>query len=319
MNYFTTPLLCQNTIDLYNTRINKWRDIVPHKSLDYIIMFPDHSLKLLIQHLKRREKIESKTNICTRTNLHAYIIAITAILKYSAQLLSLVSNIPTYHEIWSNLININIKPVQDRRNKQMPTMRQENKGALKVTYNDIITKRDCGELSHYEHLLLSMYTYIYPVRADYFATHIVNDDNVPETPNYIRLKDGSAELVITDFKTSKRYKQIHYPKLPSELYKIIIKSLEEHPRKYLFEFKGQFYSRNRFSNWAAAKLKKLFGEEINLTIIRHLFISTLSMELSADELEKIGNLMGHSIAIQRLYKWHQTEDDESDIDEDDDE
>lgn len=314
MNYFNTPLLSPSTISLYNTRVNKWCQIVPHKSLDYIIMFPDHSLKLLIQHLKHREKIESKTNICTRTNLHAYIIAVTAILKYSPHLLTLVTNIPTYHEIWTNLININIKPVQDRRNKQMPTMRQENKGALKVTYNDIIAKRDSDEISHYEHLLLSMYTYIYPVRADYFATEIVKNDEIPKMPNYIRLKNDCAELILTDFKTAKRFKNIHYPKLPDELYKIIIKSIHEYPRKYLFEFKGQPYSRNRFSNWAAEKLKKLFGEEINLTIIRHLFISTLSMEMSADELQKIGNLMGHSIAIQRLYKWHNA--DESDLSDD---
>lgn len=314
MNYFNTPLLSPSTVTLYNTRVNKWCQIVPHKSLDYIIMFPDHSLKLLIQHLKHREKIESKTNICTRTNLHAYIIAVTAILKYSPHLLTLVTNIPTYHEIWTNLIHTNIKPIQDRRNKQMPTMRQESKGALKVTYNDLIAKRDSGEISHYEHLLLSMYTYIYPVRADYFATEIVKDDEVPEMPNYIRLKDGYAELMLTDFKTAKRFKHIHYPKLPNELYEIIIKSLTEHPRKHLFEFKGQYYSRNRFSNWAAEKLKKLFGEEINLTIIRHLFISTLSMEMSADELQKIGNLMGHSIAIQRLYKWHNA--DESDLSDD---
>jgi hypothetical protein len=38
------------------------------------------------------------------------------------------------------------------------------------------------------------------------------------------------------------------------------------------------------------------------------------MEMSADELQKIGNLMGHSIAIQRLYKWHNA--DESDLSDD---
>ena len=48
------------------------------------------------------------------------------------------------------------------------------------------------------------------------------------------------------------------------------------------------------------------GVELNLTIVRHLFISTISMELPAHELKRIGDLMGHSFAQQKLYKWHPT-------------
>jgi hypothetical protein len=46
---------------------------------------------------------------------------------------------------------------------------------------------------------------------------------------------------------------------------------------------------------------------MTLTLIRHQFISTLSMELPANELEAIGRLMGHSLSVQKLYKWHSTQ------------
>jgi len=42
---------------------------------------------------------------------------------------------------------------------------------------------------------------------------------------------------------------------------------------------------------------------MTLTLIRHQFISTLSLDTPATELEKIGRLMGHSLTTQQLYKW----------------
>jgi hypothetical protein len=157
----------------------------------------------------------------------------------------------------------------------------------------------------YPHLLLSMYTYLYPVRADYFATEIVQQGADPSVPNYLRIHSDHSELVLRDFKTAKAYPPIHYERLPDPLHQLLLASLQSHPRKYLFEKpNGKPYTRNTFSQWASGILRELFGVELTLTIIRHLFLSTLSMDLPVTELERIGKLMGHSLTLQRLYKWH---------------
>jgi len=315
MNFFQTIHLSQTSIDTYNIRINKWINLVPTKNIQFIIFFPDVSIKLLLRYLKNGEKIESKNNICTPTNIHLYLSAIIAFLKYSENICIYIPDRVDYFNLWTNICEQNSKPIRERRFKQMPTVNQELRGGSKLTFQHLIEKRDSPELSHFQHLLLSMYTYIYPVRADYFSTELIKNDEIPNMPNYIRFKDGYAELMLTDFKTVKRFKHIHYPKLPDKLYAVILKSITEHPRKYLFECEGCPYSRNRFSNWASEQLRIIFKVDLNLTMIRHLFISTISMELPAEELQKIGNLMGHSLSIQKLYKWHNKPDsDNSDND-----
>jgi hypothetical protein len=200
--------------------------------------------------------------------------------------------------------------MKDRFKQQMPTEIQSKKGGSCLTFDKLIQKRDCGELDMYSHLLLSMYTYIYPVRADYYATEIVYDDAEPNVPNYIRIRGDQSELMIRDFKTSKLYTSIHYPRLPDTLHQIILQSLQKEPRTYLFQKpNGKPYTRNTFSQWASRTLHALFGVEMTLTLIRHQFISTLSLDTPAVELERIGRLMGHSLSTQQLYKWKGGEED----------
>jgi hypothetical protein len=82
MSYFQNTSLSPSTIQTYEPRIRKWKEIVPGQSLDYIILFPKQSIRLLSQHLKERE-ITEKRGVCTMTNLRNYISAILAILRYS--------------------------------------------------------------------------------------------------------------------------------------------------------------------------------------------------------------------------------------------
>jgi hypothetical protein len=153
-------------------------------------------------------------------------------------------------------------------------------------------------------LLLAMYTIIPPVRIDYYATHIIKESQIPETDNYIILKNGEAELVIRKYKTSRKHGTIHHPILPNELYNIIIQSLDKYPRKYLFENSGKPYTPNGFCKWSSATLQKLFGVELTLTMIRHIYISSLDLSnITVEEKINIGKLMGHTIGVQAQYEW----------------
>jgi hypothetical protein len=310
MSYFPEDKLSIRTIQAYTSRIQSWLTIHPTISLEFIILFPKHALQLLIQHLTLREKQEQKT-ICTPANLHQYVSAILAILRYSLHILPDLPDRIEYYQTWTQLLNQIDKPIRERRMKQLPTIKQSERGGSSLKYQDLIHKRDHGNLTMYHHLLLSFYTYIYPVRADYYATEIIDPYITPTSPNYIRLHDGFAELVLTDFKTAKVFKKIHHPRLPDELYHILLDSLMTSPRNYLFESNNKPYTRHRFSEWASHALSTIFETEMNLTMIRHLFISTISMELPVSDLKKIGDLMGHSFTQQKLYKWNETVEDMS--------
>lgn len=307
MSYFQNSPLAQSTIQAHEPRIRKWKEIVPNQSLEYIILFPRQSMRLLAQHLKEREIAEKKP-VCTMNNLRNYVSSIHAVLRHSPHVAPTIPDREEYCSIWLGIMDETSKPMKDRFKQQMPTEIQSKKGGSSLTFDQLIQKRDGGELDMYPRLLLSMYTYIYPVRADYFATEIVYNDAEPAAANYLRIRDNQTELMIRDFKTAKHYKMIHYPQLPEALHQLIVQSLQNKPRKYLFEkANGKPYTRNTFSQWASRTLHAIFGVEMTLTLIRHQFISTLSLDTPATELEKVGELMGHSLTTQQLYKWRRGE------------
>ena len=311
MSFFTTSKLSSATIQLYNTRISKWLEIIPQNSIEYIILFPRRAIQHLVNHLKSRETQEGNA-ICTRANIRNYITSIVAVLRYSSHVFPQLPERISYHSMWSSIIREVAKPIHDRQIQERPTEKQERRGGSKLSFTDLVTKRNEGNLSMYQRLLLAMYTIIYPVRADYYSTEIIQGDAESNYPNYIRIRDSTTELVIRDFKTARFFPVIHYPQIPKELHDIITASLKEKPRQFLFESSdGNPYTRNRFSQWASATLKCIFGVELNLTMLRHQFISSLSMDMPLEELQQIGNLMGHSIARQRLYKWREVEQEES--------
>jgi len=314
MSYFTTSALSPSTIHVYTTRINKWIQLVPLQSIEYIIRFPKESLSLLIKHLTERGVKEQKT-VCTPTNLHPYLTAIVAVLRYSPHIAPSIVNRTEYYDLWLKILDQNSKPMNDRRLHQLPTRKQSERGGSKLAYEDIVAMRDRPDIPLVRKLLLGMYTYIYPVRADYYATQIIREHEKPTYPNYIRMYSDHAELKLTEFKTAKVFKAIHHPSLPEPLFHLIRQSLEESPRDFLFvNSDNKPYLRNTYSKWASETLQNMFGVELNLTMIRHLFITTVSMELPASELKKIGDLMGHTLSSQRLYKWHSVESSDEDSD-----
>ncbi len=308
MNYFEGSKLAPSSIKLFNTRINRWIDLMPIKDIQYIIMFPLHALDILQEYLKQRdeiyETIKKKSN--NSTNIHLFISSILAVMKHSSHLLPNIPSLHTYYTLWFDICTNNSKQIIKKRYDNVPTDLQITKGALNITYDDIIKKRNDSTITSINKLLLAMYTDIYPVRLDYYDLGIINENEKPFTDNYIIIKKDSIELMLKRFKTSNIYKKIHYPVLPNSLYTLIIESLKENPRKYLFERTNNTpHTENSFCKWANSQLKIMFGIDITLTFIRHLFLNTIDTNTkSASELKMIGDLMGHSILTQKLYKWN---------------
>lgn len=310
MNFFNDTTLSTTSISLFNRKLNEWLTFMPstHKHISQIFLFPEFSNKILL------DKLTIKSN----TNLHTFYTAIIAILNHSTEY---TSNIPInqLNELkkqWRELLKINLKPYEERRLNSLPTELQLQKGGTFLKYDDVIKKRDSLPFGSIERLLLGFYTYIPPVRADYFATEIITFKQTPTEYNFIRrVSPDISYVTLNDFKTKKTYKQIKN-KLPSELNNELVESLRITPRRYLFlNQNGRPFTRNAFIVWAGRLLSRIFETEFSLSTLRHLYINNLTFDKkTTKEIMEISSKMGHDILTHLKYRW-----DVSGIDKDGDE
>ncbi len=298
MDYFPSCLLAESSKKLYNNRINNWLSILPEscRKLEFIIYFPTKALELLCAALGEKDN--------TATNRHMYIVAICAIFKHSEHIIKDLPDKDICRQNWIGLLKKNDEPIIKRMESQMPTENQMQKSGTYLTMDEIVAIRDKLPHGTIERLLISFYTLIPPVRADYYATQLVYNIEDVVSPNYILLTKGNAELVITDFKTASTFGRIHHPSLPKSLYKELIASLELFPRNYLFvSSECNLFTRDTFSAWAAKLLTKVFKRTFTLTLFRHIYISSLDLNTESGILKDISSKMGHSITMQMMYKW----------------
>lgn len=302
MNFFENTHLQRPTILSYNSKINKWISIMPSykNNLKYIFLHPNFSFVQLRQYLKQIDTDTAPT-------LHSYTKAIISAGEHNKYLFNDLSE-TDYDKVvtrWKDLRQVFHQYANSYRVEQKPSPTQSLKSGTSLKFTDLTSKRDELQDGSIDKLLLSFYTYIPPVRSDFFATQILDFNETPEYANYIFHNNEKSYLKITDFKTVNLYKSIEY-ELPSELHRQLVISLKSNPRKFLFENKfGNCFKRKTFSDWASKRLSSIFKKEFTLTLFRHIFISTLDMNTPATYLLDISNKMGHSLTQQILYKWRE--------------
>lgn len=300
MNFFQTTHLKPATSSSYNSKLNKWITIMPENknNIVYIFLNPYFSIVQLRQFLKQH-------NIETSQTIHSYIKSIISAVEHNQEQFQIIDeeNLSKSMIKWKDLRQTYHEYANSYRLEQRPAPTQAVKGGSSLKFHDLIQVRDKLPDGSIDKLLIGFYTYVPPVRSDFFATQIVNFGETPTYPNHIFYSPEKSYLKITDFKTSKLYKTIEY-ELPSDLHKQLVLSLTENPRMFLFQNKdGNPFSRSSFSTWASHKLTKIFRKEFTLTFFRHIFISTLDLNTSPLRLLDISNKMGHSLTQQMLYKW----------------
>jgi len=299
-DHFLNTNLAESSRTLFNKKLVQFIGFMPKgkQTIDFIVDNPEQASKALN---------DEKSITQTSANRHMFFSAVVAYLKHTDYG---KKRSEPLKERWINVQKANW---EERRQQSLNNEPTQNQIVVSQTVNwqDIIKMRDTLKAGTPERLLLSLYTYVPPVRADYFNVRI----NPPKTTisdskdNYVVLDPQGAEksfLSIRDFKTANKYKEIKH-QLPSALYEEIKQSLKDKPRNYLFVMQTDVtrpYDRGSFSKWANKVLTDLFKVPMTLTSLRHLFVSTLDFNKTrASELEKIGNSMGHSISMQKGYQW----------------
>lgn len=146
-----------------------------------------------------------------------------------------------------------------------------------------------------DYVILSVYVLIPPRRLmDYTAFKLRNVDT--DTDNYMK---GNT-FVFNNYKTKNRYGKQEV-KIPVRLRNIIQKWAKKHNNEYLlFSEKGTALPQSRLTQ----KLNRIFGKNISVNMLRHIFISEKVLDAvpALKKLEGIAEDMGHSVDTQQLYK-----------------
>ena len=304
VNFFPNTHLKPSTYNTYNSRMNKWLSLLPsnHATLEFLYTHPNYSITVLRKHLATQ-------NLDTSMHVNSYIKVIMTTAHENSSHFSTLSTdlLQSADKRWKELRQITFEKAYAYRMEQKPAPGQSQLRGSKLKLPDVIAMRDSLPDGSIEKLLLGFYTHIPPVRADYYATQILPFGEIPTSPNYIFHDSTRSHLVITDFKTSNIYHDITHD-LPEELHRQLVLSLQMQPRTYLFvNIHGNSFSRNRYSVWSGEQLFKIFKMGLTITMLRHIFISSLDFNSPPASLQEISKKMGHHLTQQMLYKWRDSD------------
>jgi hypothetical protein len=265
MDYFDKTNLAATSKRLFNDKLKQFIDL-DSADIGSLVSDPERAVAALTK----------QTNIAqTSANRHLFYSAVVAYLKHTEAGRGLADSIK---DRWIAIQKANW---ETRRQQSLNNLPSEGQQAVaqQVTWEAVIAARDSLVRGSAERLLLGLYTYLPPLRADYYEVRINPPPSLRADPkaNFVVLGPGEPTLTIRDFKTAAKYKEIQHV-LPAALVETIQESLAAEPRNYLFVMptdKTRPYDRNGFSKWANKQLQSIFKVPITLTSLRHLFVSTL--------------------------------------------
>ena len=173
--------------------------------------------------------------------------------------------------VWSEIMNVQ-KQLADMENKNITQWR--------------------------EYVVVSLYTLINPIRADYGDMKVVR--KVQPAMNQLVLGDARPYFMLTDYKTAKTYGDVRI-EIPDDLAEVI---------NDWFEFLGQEpeyildkeYSGKTLSNYIRRVFEKYTGKPVGINLLRHARIThELSTPKSIMEKRKLASSMLHSKERSEKY------------------
>lgn len=290
MTHFKHAVLAPVTKAKYDRAIEKWTGL--GLSLKQIVENMPQAIKVL----KAAGSLEKPQRIVDTVHTrHTFYSAIVAYIQHEMT----PAQRNRYYNTWRDLMLANQKPLTEHYTEQKPTALQEE---TVLKWKDVLEKRDALPAGMPK-LLLAFYSYIPPVRSDYFSTRLLQpEDPVPKGENYIVL-GTEYKLVIQEFKTKSTYTTIEHI-LPPRLKELLKESLKEQPREFLFtKGDGSGMSKPYYSTWTGRHLSKIFGHRTTVLALRHAYTATIDYNAPIKELMKVTSAMGHSIQKSMQYRW----------------
>lgn len=146
-------------------------------------------------------------------------------------------------------------------------------------------------------LLVALYTELPPVRVDYTNLRVLRAAPSTDEGNYVVLRRKNAYIKLNNHKTAKYGAIVN--KLTPALKRRFMEYARDHPTTTtLFEMEE-----NAMSKRITRIFRRYSDKKIGVNILRHSYISHfLSKAPSLRDMEDLATRMGHSIALQQLYR-----------------
>lgn len=289
-----TNLLQQSTKNCYIVQLRKITGefFIKPVTIDWVMKHPSEFTEVCRQYGKIRH---FKTDTTAR-----YTAPILFLIEYNHKELQ-ENNIHLKYD-WLN-VRENLKGPDDFNPIEGVEMTERQKKAF-IPFHEICQIRDQLPEGSMERLLISLYTMMDPVRADFHDIEIYEKKPEKNEGNYMVL-GHTNKLFLNDYKTALRYREIILD-LPDDLVEKIKISLIQYPRKYLFVDRfGNPYNSNSFNKWANTLLKRTFNNPyFSLTMFRHIYLSSPEVNIkdkTLPERKEIAKNMGHSLDMQNQY------------------
>lgn len=289
----TSPSLAEASKKQYVSKLQKLQSIM-NKDLLWIVNHPSITYNAIIHNFN-----EHHTQA-------AYLMAVVSIFRH-CPLLNLKDGKKKQYDAFQKYYN-QVSVVIDENYRQGRVSEKQMIGF--VEWPAIIEKRDSLAKSSYgskEHLILSMYSYINPLRQDFNNLRIFHKNpsqhDQDTYPNYLVISTPSV-LVLNEYKTSKTYKTFK-KELPPDLVAIIKKSLSIYPRDFLFvDSKGLPYEKeNSYVKAVNRSLKDIFDKPTTVTLLRRARSTyERSLNLTPGEEEDAARDMLHSEKMHNRYR-----------------
>ena len=257
------------------------------------------------------QKSIDKINSCDTSlaSKKAMVAAVCALIKHDETLASTYAHVAPK---WKNAMKSVNKIERDRVSTMEPSKREMDNW---VSWQHVQTReRQLNSLEYGSdrHLILALYTLMEPVRCDYGNVEIYigdkpdRDELNKKGVNYMRIskKSGKSYLVLNTYKTCRRY-GCFSRYMPDDLVAIIVKNLEQNPRKHLIvSTSGRPYEkRNSYTRYVNETLFDIFGKRVTVSLLRHAYISSLDFnKLTPKDLGRISKNMQHSVGMQQMYR-----------------
>ena len=189
-------------------------------------------------------------------------------------------------------------------NKMIEDMGNEIKNR-KIKKKEDLTAKDKALLESY--ILFNIYTRL-PMRNDLAGMEAINKrtynklkEEDKKERNYLVINKNKMFMVLNQFKTSAKYKQINID-IPKDLEKLLRLYIRINGMGVLFKSStGKPLSRNALSQLLLKETKKRMGKSISTTMLRKIYLSSKYGKVK-EEMEADAKVMGHSTGMaQSVY------------------
>jgi len=215
-----------------------------------------------------------------------------------------------YHKYFLKLKN---ECIETAKNQELPPNRAENllkwDEVVKATDKArLIFEADKSKDNYYRYLVMALYTYQAPVRADYTGMCISSDTTTTEqflvinpNRNFIKLGYDSSTFCFNTYKTAKTY-----GRRIIDCDSRIVSLVSDYGRavfKNWYFLLPEEWTPNYLSEYVAKCFLDMSGKKCGIGLLRHAYICYFyELNPSIRQKEELARRMLHSVRIQELYR-----------------